>query len=116
MRKGILIIILLLSANNLFAHKHDAATVTIKTNIYCDHCSQCESCGIMLGKELNYIKGVKLATIDEKAMTFTIKYNPDKTTPEKIRIAISKLGYDADDVKADPTAYQKLDGCCKKPE
>jgi len=30
-----------------------------------------------------------------------------------IRAAISKLGFDADNVKADPTAYEKLDGCCK---
>ena len=27
---------------------------------------------------------------------------------------ISKLGYDADEVKADKEAYEKLDGCCKK--
>jgi hypothetical protein len=26
---------------------------------------------------------------------------------------LSKAGYNADDVKAEPDAYAKLDGCCK---
>jgi periplasmic mercuric ion binding protein len=54
--------------------------------------------------------------LDDKAMTIKVTYNPKKITPEKIRVAISKLGYDADDVKADPKAYEALDGCCKKSE
>lgn len=77
---------------------------------------ECETCGIMLKKELKYIKGVKFAFLDATAMTFSVEYNSEKTTPAEIRTAISKLGYDADDVKADAAAYQKLDGCCKKPE
>ena len=88
---------------------------TIKTNIYCDHCRKCESCGGKLQKEL-FTKGIKNIVLDEKAMTITVTYNPEKITVEKIRERISKLGYDADDVKADAEAYQKLDGCCKKSE
>ena len=38
------------------------------------------------------------------------------SNPETIREVISKLGYDADNVKADNDAYNKLDGCCKKSE
>jgi hypothetical protein len=49
-------------------------------------------------------------------MALTITFNPSKITSVKIREEISKLGYDADDIKADPAAYQKLDGCCKKSE
>ena len=89
--------------------------IIIKTNIYCDHCKKCESCGGKLQKEL-FTKGIKNIILDEKAMTITVAYNPEKITVEKIRERISKLGYDADDVKADTAAYQKLDGCCKKIE
>ena len=39
--------------------------------------------------------------------------NTDKTSPEEIKEAISKLGYDADEVKADSAAYNKLPSCCK---
>jgi hypothetical protein len=45
-----------------------------------------------------------------------VTYNKGKTSPEKIRKAISKVGYDADNVTADPKAYSKLDACCKKPD
>ena len=51
--------------------------------------------------------------LDDKAMTFTIYYNSKKTTLQAIKKGISKLGYDADEVKADPKAYESLDGCCK---
>ncbi len=30
-----------------------------------------------------------------------------------IKTAISNMGFDADEIKANPTAYKKLDGCCK---
>jgi hypothetical protein len=43
-----------------------------------------------------------------------VTYRTDKTTPDEIRLALSKSGFNADDVKADPEAYKKLDGCCKK--
>ena len=32
---------------------------------------------------------------------------------QEIKEGISKLGYDADEIKADPEAYENLDGCCK---
>lgn len=52
--------------------------------------------------------------LDEKKMTITVYYNTQKTNLLTIKTAISKLGYDADDIKADIKAYEKLDGCCKK--
>jgi copper chaperone CopZ len=52
--------------------------------------------------------------LDEAKSTITVYYNPKKTNLQEIKTAISKLGYDADDVKADQTAYASLDGCCKK--
>jgi copper chaperone CopZ len=91
-------------------------TAVIKTMIYCDHCMQCESCSGKLEHELFFKKGITEIKLDEKAMTVTVTYKPEKITLDAIREAISKLGFDADDVKADLTAYNKLDACCKKPE
>ncbi|MEO9219383.1 MAG: heavy metal-associated domain-containing protein [Bacteroidia bacterium] len=85
----------------------------IKTNIFCNHCKECETCGGKIEKGLAFEKGVKKVAIDEKEMTIIITYNPAKTNPENLKKAISKLGYDADDVKGDPDAYSKLDECCK---
>ena len=88
--------------------------VIIKTNIYCDHCKECPTCGKGLQSGLLKIKGVKMYELNEKAMTMTVYYNGQKTNPTDIRKAISEMGYDADEVKAVPEAYEKLDGCCKK--
>jgi periplasmic mercuric ion binding protein len=61
-----------------------------------------------------YGKGIRDVSLDVDTKIATIKYSTTKTTPDEIRKAISKLGYDADDVPADKTAYAKLPPCCKK--
>ena len=86
----------------------------IKTALYCDHCSACETCGKNFKKNLYETKGLKSFELDEEKMTFTVYYNSEKTDLQTIKTAISKLGYDADEIKADVTAYEKLDDCCKK--
>lgn len=114
--KSILIVFLtVLSLQNTVAQngkKNEKAI--IKTAIYCDHCKQCETCGKNFQSEILKIKGVKMYDLDEKNMTITVYYNGQKTNLNTIKNAISKLGYDADEVKADVAAYDKLDGCCKK--
>jgi mercuric ion binding protein len=90
------------------------ATINIKASIYCDHCKKCKSCGSRLEKAVYTQKGIKRVDIDETSKTVSVIYSTDKTSPEKIRQAIALVGFDADDVKADPKAYEKLDDCCKK--
>lgn len=86
----------------------------IKTTLYCDHCKQCETCGQNFETNILNIKGVKMYELDEEKMTITVYYNGQKTNLETIRNAISKMGYDADEVKAEIAAYEKLDACCKR--
>lgn len=95
------------------AQQKESGKAVIKTVINCDHCKACETCGLNFKDHMLKIKGVKMYELDEEKMTITVYYNTKKTDLETIRKAISKLGYDADDVKADPEAYAKLDGCCK---
>lgn len=40
--------------------------------------------------------------------------NPRKTDAAKLRTALTKLGYAADEQPADPVAFSKLPGCCQK--
>lgn len=80
----------------------------IKSSVVCDMCKT------TIEKELAFEKGVKKSTVDVDSKIVTVLYNPKKTTPDKIRTAISKIGYDADEVPADTKAYKKLDACCKK--
>ena len=59
-------------------------------------------------------KGIKDVVINPMENTITVKYKPKRTNPEKIRALINNAGFDVDDQKADVTAVNKLDGCCKK--
>jgi len=43
----------------------------------------------------------------------TVAYNPKKTNVEKIKKAIAKVGYDADELAATTKGYNKLPACCK---
>ena len=78
--------------------------------------SQCEDCKERIEEALAFEKGIKDSDVDVEKQIVTVNYKKSKTSPEKIRKAISKAGYDADDVKADTKAYGKLPACCKKPE
>lgn len=110
------IILALLLAVTGFAFKAPLAEITIKTATNCSHFEVCETGKTRLEKELTLTPGIKEVKIDSKEMTVSVKYNPKRITPEKIRKVISEAGYDADDVKADPKGYEKLDECCKKKE
>ena len=110
-----ILFVALLSFTPTFAKtKTRTAKAIIKTHFYCDHCKKCETCGKKFEAELYNTKGIKDFSIDEKAMTITVVYNPQRVSIPQIRQAISKLGFDADELKADLEAYEKLDNCCKK--
>lgn len=102
-----LIAIMLISFTGLKAQIKDAQ---IKTSGQCEHCKE------MLEKNLRFEKGVKKVSFDVKSHIVSVKYEEAKTTIRNIQIAITKLGYDADSLLADPKAYEKLNACCKKPE
>jgi mercuric ion binding protein len=86
----------------------------IQTVLNCNHCKVCETCGKNFQENILKIKGVKMYELDEEKMTLTVYYNAQKTDLGTIKTAISKMGYDADDIKADAVAYAQLDRCCKK--
>lgn len=111
--KSIFCLAVMLFISNAGVAQKSNQKAVIKTTLHCDHCKQCETCGLKFNTEMLKIKGVKMYELDEKAMTFTIYYNAKKTTLQQIKEGISKLGYDADEVKADAQAYENLDGCCK---
>jgi copper chaperone CopZ len=106
--------LLLLLCSSIMHAQNKIETIAIKASIYCDHCKKCESCGERIEKTIFSIKGIKRVDIDEASKTVKVAYNTQKTDASRIREAIASAGFDADDIKADPVAYQKLDDCCKK--
>lgn len=104
----LVIMTMLISVQKVNAQTETTAEIKIKTSAICEMCKE------TIEKNLAFEKGVKKSVLDVDTKIVTVNYNPKKTSPEKIRKAISKSGYDADDVPADPKAYKKLDDCCKK--
>lgn len=83
-------------------------TITIQTSAVCGMCET------TLSKALYAVKGVKKVSLNLDNKVLNVTYNPNQVTPDAIRTAISKVGYDADTVPADAAAYSKLHACCKK--
>ena len=105
--KKIIIMALVILSNMAFAQSKKTAEIKIQTSAECDMCKKSIESG------LAYEKGIKFSKLDVPTKVLTVTYNTDKTSPEKIKEAVSKLGYDADEVKADSAAYDKLPSCCK---
>lgn len=82
-------------------------TVTIQTN------GVCQKCADKFKENVPYFKGVKSYSYDMKTAKLTVHYDAKKTNPDQLRQEISKLGYNADNVKADAAARAKLPACCR---
>ncbi|MCQ2285633.1 MAG: cation transporter [Bacteroidales bacterium] len=90
--------------------KKNLQTIEIQTN------GVCEKCQTLMMENIPYEKGVSDCTYDMHSSKLTVTYNPAQTNPDKLRSAVSKLGYNADNVKADSVARAKLPACCKAPK
>ena len=103
--KNIFLAVSLLFAANVFAQN---AEVKIKTSAICEMCKK------TIEHDLLFEKGIKKVSLDLDTKVATVVYNAKKTDEEKIRIAITKIGYDSDSLPADSVAYLNLPDCCKK--
>jgi len=103
------LMIVLLFAGSILA-QGQTAEIKIKTS------SQCDMCKERIEEALAFEKGVKKAELNIETKIVTVSYKKGKTDPAALRKAISKVGYDADDVVANKDAYSKLPACCKKPD
>ncbi|MAZ94349.1 MAG: hypothetical protein CMF58_07990 [Lentimicrobiaceae bacterium] len=83
-------------------------TVEIQTSAVCGMCKE------KLEHDLAFEKGVKYVNLDNETKIITIKFKEGKNTKEKIKIAITKVGYDADDIVANQKAHDNLPKCCQK--
>jgi mercuric ion binding protein len=87
--------------------QQSSTLIAIKTSAVCEICKK------NIEKARTF-KGIEKSALDLKTQIVTASFDPQQTSPEKIKSAISKAGYDADDLKASPRTYKKLDKCCKK--
>lgn len=89
--------------------KPKSETVTIKTSAICGSCKN------RIEKVLKATAGVEEAVLNVNNKKVKVKYDPSQITADQIRQVIAKTGYDADDVKKDEAAFNKLPTCCQRP-
>ncbi len=76
----------------------------------------CEDCKKRIETYLLRYDGVATINVNWRAKNTTIKYLTDRTNIEELKTAIANIGYDADDIPANPEYYKMLPKQCKKPE
>jgi copper chaperone CopZ len=76
---------------------------------------QCDMCKGRIEKYLLRQDGITGVKVDVKKKITAVNWITDRTNIENIKAAIATVGYDADDVTAEESSYNKLPTCCKKP-
>ena len=92
-----------------------AQTAAKKTVVIQTPTVQCEKCKARIENYMSHEDGIQKINVDYKKKTTTVTYLTDRTNVENIKALIANVGYDADDVTAEPDAYKRLPTCCKKP-
>lgn len=108
--KTVVLLMLLLAVPRTYAQHTDHgkfASLDIRSNAVCDMCVT------TIETEMLYVKGVQKVRVDMDANLIHVDYRPNRTDPDKLRKAISDLGYMADDVPPDPEARKALPDCCQ---
>jgi mercuric ion binding protein len=82
-------------------------TVVIQTS------AECGDCKDRIEEALNYTKGVVFAELDLETKKVTVKFATKKISLQQVKDAISAIGYDADEVKAESKAQLSLPKCCQ---
>lgn len=96
------------------ANAGSGTVAAFTTEIFCDHCEKCESCKGRVEKALLSTPGVTSADMQVSKKSIAVTYDAAKINEQQIKVAISKTGFSAGDVPADPAAYDNLDDCCKR--
>lgn len=82
-------------------------TAFIQTN------AQCGDCKERMEGVLNFESGIIYSDLNMEDKKMEVKYNSKKISLAEIKIIISNIGYDADEVKAKKSAQSSLPACCQ---
>ena len=73
----------------------------------------CDKCKDRVEFFISHEVGVTSVKADIKRKTTTVTWLNDRTTLENIKVAIANLGYDADDIEAEESAFKRLPKECR---
>ena len=91
--------------------------VTIKTpNIRCWECKERLERWLIVENKANMQSGLIQWKFNLLNGEIRFQYYPDRVSVDDIRISLNNAGFDADDEKAEESAYKKLPPICKRNE
>lgn len=96
-------------------HHHEAshsnhADIIIRT------VAQCGMCVTNIENGLAKLDGVESISVDLTTNQVTVHYDEQRINAQEIRVALTKIGYAADHLKADRKAMEQLPLCCQAPQ
>jgi len=109
----LVMVMLLACIGSAFAQSKKGTLVTAKISTPTALCEQCKD---RIERFLDREEGVQSAKVNFHTKTTVVKFYSDRTNIENIKAAIANVGYDADNVTANPESYNRLPTACKKPE
>jgi periplasmic mercuric ion binding protein len=74
---------------------------------------QCDACKSRIENRMMHDEGMSSIKADPKKHTVTVVFYSDRTNIENIKTSLANLGYDADDVTAEPDSYKRLPRTCQ---
>ncbi len=74
---------------------------------------QCGMCQKIIEVGLAKVDGVSNPKVDLKTKKTILFHDPEKTNIKSIEKVVSELGYQANNLKANPNSYADLPACCK---
>ncbi|WP_430973850.1 efflux RND transporter periplasmic adaptor subunit [Sunxiuqinia rutila] len=72
----------------------------------------CEMCKDRIEKAALAVGGVSSAQWNAEEQMIHLQYDPKKTSPDKVQLAIAKAGHDTEEYKAPDAVYNDLPECC----
>lgn len=84
-------------------------SVKIQTNAVCGDCKNRIETGLAA------LDGVLDVRLDLTTKKVKIEYNDKKQSVASLRLAVTQLGYGADELAPNTDARESLPGCCKAP-
>ena len=110
MKKGLMMFLSICMLNVYGQQKEQEdgmAYMVVKTHAMCNTCKE------MLEQDLLFEKGIHKVTVDMEHKEIMLDFNAKKTSKEEVRIAIAKMGVQADDIPASEKGIKKLPACCQ---
>lgn len=105
--KKLIIALLSILTINAWAQKE---TVKILTSAPCVDMLCCKE---KIEEEMQFTRGVTAVELEIETGILTVSFKKKKTDIDKLRQVISSIGYNADDVKGNKKAHDKLPSCCQ---